>query len=75
MEKEQSFVKIVKNDEFVLFVTGVRNATKDDAIELALKNLTESELQGLKITKTETKELMNNLNLALLFLQKEKATN
>ena len=66
---------MIETKDYYLLVTCVRDVPKYDALKTALEVKREHNLQHLKVTKVKTKEIINNIMLALLFLQKEKATN
>ena len=66
---------MIEKEDYYLLVTYVRDVPKYDALKTALEVKREHNLQHLKVTKVKTKEIINNVMLALLFMQKEKATN
>ena len=75
MSKVPHYAELLETEDFYLLVTCVRNLPKYDALKTALEVKREHNLQHLKVTKVKTKEIINNVMLAFLFLQKEKATN
>lgn len=75
MSKVSHYAELMKTKDYYLLVTYVRDVPKYDALKTALEVKREHNLQHLKVTKVKTKEIINNVMLALLFMQKEKATN
>ena len=75
MSKVPHYAELIEKEDYYLLVTYVRDVPKYDAIKTALEVKREHNLQHLKVTKVKTKEIINNVMLALLFMQKEKATN
>lgn len=75
MSKVPYYAELMETEDYYLLVTYVRDVPKYDAIKTALEVKREHNLQHLKVTKVKTKEIINNVMLALLFMQKEKATN
>ena len=75
MSKVPYYAELIETKDDYLLVTCVRDVPKYDALKTALKVKREHNLQHLKVTKVKTKEIINNVVLALLFMQKEKATN
>lgn len=75
MSKVPYYAELMETKDYYLLVTYVRDVPKYDALKTALEVKREHNLQHLKVTKVKTKEIINNVMLALLFMQKEKATN
>ena len=75
MSKVSYYAELMETEDYYLLVTYVRDVPKYDALKTALEVKREHNLQHLKVTKVKTKEIINNVMLALLFMQKEKATN
>lgn len=75
MSKVPHYAELIEKEDYYLLVTYVRDVPKYDALKTALEVKREHNLQHLKVTKVKTKEIINNVMLALLFMQKEKATN
>ncbi|OFT79505.1 hypothetical protein HMPREF3103_05990 [Granulicatella sp. HMSC30F09] len=75
MSKVPHYAELIEKEDYYLLVTYVRDVPKYDALKTALEVKREHNLQHLKVTKVKTKEIINNVVLALLFMQKEKATN
>lgn len=75
MSKVSHYAELIETKDYYLLVTYVRNLPKYDALKTALKVKREHNLQHLKVTKVKTKEIINNLMLTFLIMQKEKATN
>lgn len=75
MSKVPHYAELMETEDCYLLVTYVRDIPKYDALKTALEVKREHNLQHLKVTKVKTKEIINNVMLALLFMQKEKATN
>ena len=75
MSKVPHCAELIETKDYYLLVTYVRDVPKYDALKTALEVKREHNLQHLKVTKVKTKEIINNVMLALLFMQKEKATN
>ena len=75
MSKVPHYAELIEKEDYYLLVTCVRDVPKYDALKTALEVKREHNLQHLKVTKVKTKEIINNVMLALLFMQKEKATN
>lgn len=75
MSKVPRYAELLETEDYYLLVTYVRDVPKYDALKTALEVKREHNLQHLKVTKVKTKEIINNVMLALLFMQKEKATN
>lgn len=75
MSKVSHYAELMETKDYYLLVTCVRDVPKYDALKTALEVKREHNLQHLKVTKVKTKEIINNLMVALLFMQKEKATN
>ena len=74
MSKVSHYAELMETEDYYLLVTYVRDVPKYDALKTALEVKREHNLQHLKVTKVKTKEIINNVMLAL-FMQKEKATN
>lgn len=72
MSKVSHYAELMETKDYYLLVTCVRDVPKYDALKTALEVKREHNLQHLKV---KTKEIINNVMLALLFMQKEKATN
>ena len=75
MIKVAHYSELMETEDYYLLVTYIRDVPKYDALKTALEVKREHNLQHLKVTKVKTKEIINNVMLALLFMQKEKATN
>lgn len=75
MSKASHYAELMETEDYYLLVTYLRDVPKYDALKTALEVKREHNLQHLKVTKVKTKEIINNVMLALLFMQKEKATN
>ena len=75
MSKVPHYAELIEKEDYYLLVTYVRDVPKYDALKTALEVKREHNLQHLKVTKVKTKEIINNVVLALFFMQKEKATN
>ena len=75
MSKVPHCAELKETKDYYLLITYVRDTPKYDALKTALEVKREHNLQHLKVTKVKAKEIINNVMLALLFMQKEKATN
>ena len=75
MSEVSHYAELIETKDYYLLVTCVRDIPKYDALKTALEVKREHNFQHLKVTKVKTKEIINNVLLTFLFMQKEKATN